>query len=187
MRQIAPAVGWVTTSFVNVYFIGEPGGPWVLVDTGIAPFRPKIRAEAWRRFACKPSAIILTHGHFDHAGSARALAEEWHVPVYCGALELPYLTGRSEYPPADPTVGGYLANASRFFPPGGRDVSPWIHDLPENGVINELPDWRWLATPGHSPGHISLFRESDRVLLAGDAVATANMDSYIGAITNAQT
>ncbi|MDP9291237.1 MAG: MBL fold metallo-hydrolase, partial [Verrucomicrobiota bacterium] len=68
-----------------------------------------------------------------------------------------------------------------------RDVSPWIHDLPENGVINELPDWRWLATPGHSPGHISLFRESDRVLLAGDAMATANMDSYIGAITNAQT
>ena len=49
------------------------------------------------------------------------------------------------------------------------------------------PGWEWLATPGHSPGHISLFRPSDRVLIAGDAFATMNMDSWSGLVTGRQT
>jgi glyoxylase-like metal-dependent hydrolase (beta-lactamase superfamily II) len=47
--------------------------------------------------------------------------------------------------------------------------------------------WERLATPGHSPGHISFFRSSDRVLLAGDAFATMNMDSWSGLISAKRT
>ena len=54
----------------------------------------------------RPAAILLTHGHFDHVGALKTLAEEWDVPVYAHTLELPYLTGRSSYPPPDPSVGG---------------------------------------------------------------------------------
>ncbi len=186
MKEIAPGVAWLPTSFVNAYFVGDPGGAWTLVDTGLPGFGNKVRAEAWRRFNRKPNAIILTHGHFDHAGNALMLANEWQVPIYCHRLELPYLTGRSPYPPPDPTVGGFLAQASRMMPSRGCDLTPWIRELPANGAINELPDWRWVPTPGHSPGHISLFRENDHVLLAGDALATVDMDSYAGALTNQQ-
>ena len=52
-------------------------------------------------------------------------------------------------------------------------------ELPD-GELPGLPGWEWIATPGHSPGHVSFFRSSDRVLLAGDAFATMNMDSWLG-------
>jgi glyoxylase-like metal-dependent hydrolase (beta-lactamase superfamily II) len=49
--------------------------------------------------------------------------------------------------------------------------------LPDDGSLPFLPDWKYIHTPGHSPGHISLFRKRDRVLLAGDAVVTTRQES----------
>jgi glyoxylase-like metal-dependent hydrolase (beta-lactamase superfamily II) len=116
MKEIAPGLACIQTAFVNCYFVGEPLAPWTLVDTGLPGFAGRVRDAAWQRFRRKPRAIVLTHGHFDHAGNALALAEEWRVPVYCAREEMPYLTGRSDYPPPDPTIGGFLAFASRFMP-----------------------------------------------------------------------
>ena len=45
-----------------------------------------------------------------------------------------------------------------------------------------MPEWLWLSTPGHSPGHVSFFRVSDRTLLAGDAFVTVNQESALSAI-----
>ncbi len=187
ITRIAPDVGWLPISFVNVYFIGRPGSPWVLVDTGLPGRADQIADAASARFGSdsRPEAIVLTHGHFDHAGSALALAERWEVPVYAHPLELPYLTGVSSYPPPDPTIGGAIAFLSRFMPSGPRDLGQHVRALTTSNVPG-APDWKWIATPGHSPGHISLFREPDRVLLAGDAFATMNMDSWTGLISARQ-
>lgn len=133
----------------------------------------------------RPEAILLTHGHFDHAGAARQLAEAWDVPIYAHALELPYLTGRSSFPPPDPTIGGAIAFLSRFMPSGAYDFGARVRPLPEKGIPG-MSDWEWIATPGHSPGHVSFFRGSDRVLLAGDAFATMDMDSWTGLVTGEQ-
>jgi hypothetical protein len=51
--------------------------------------------------------------------------------------------------------------------------------------IPEMPGWRWIHTPGHSPGHISLFRDSDRTLIAGDAFVTVKQESFIAVLTQA--
>ena len=187
ITRIAPDVGWLQVSFVNVYFIGRPGGSWVLVDAGLPGRAKQIFAAAEARFGAgaQPEAIILTHGHFDHAGSAAQLAAKWDIPIYAHRLELPYLTKQSAYPPPDPTIGGAMAFLSRFMPSGGYDFSGTARPL----TANELPGvtgWEWLATPGHSPGHISLFRPADRVLLAGDALATMNMDSWSGLVSGHQ-
>ncbi len=191
MDIIAPGVTWVPTSFVNTYLIGEPGGPWALVDTGIPGFGWKIRAAAAERFGqdSRPEAIFLTHGHFDHAGNAQALSDHWDVPIYAHPLEMPYLAGRSDYPPPDPTVGGAIAMLSRVMPHSGYDFGARLRAYvattgqPDaanaEGILPGLDGWRWVFTPGHSPGHVAFFRESDRTLLAGDAIATMNMDSWI--------
>jgi len=76
IARIAPDVGWLPISFVNVYFVGRPGTAWVLVDSGLPGGASQILAAAEARFGSgsRPEAIYLTHVHFDHAGSARKLA-----------------------------------------------------------------------------------------------------------------
>ncbi len=170
--------------FVNAYLVGEPGGDWALVDAGTPGAAAKIRRHAKERFGDRPPrAILLTHGHFDHAGSAADLAEAWNVPVYAHRLELPYLTGRSDYPPQDPGVGGALGVLSRAFPHHGFDLGARVHPLPEDGSVPGLAGWRWIATPGHTAGHVSYLREGDGLLLAGDALATVDQDSALAMIT----
>ncbi len=184
IERIAPDVGWLPISFVNAYFVGHPGGPWAVIDTGLPGRASHIFETAEARFGAdsRPKAIYLTHGHFDHAGSALALAEKWDVPIYAHPMELPYLTGRSDYPPPDPTMGGAIAFLSRFMPYRARDLGQRLRPLPSSDLPG-LEGWEWLSTPGHSPGHVSFFRRSDRVLLAGDAFATMNMDSWSGLVS----
>ena len=173
---VAPGVWRMKDIFVNVYIIQNSDNPsWVLVDTGLKSSLPKIKRmidEVIEPDAV-PSAIIMTHGHFDHRGSLIQLAEEWRVPVYCHHMEMPYLTGKADFPPADPTVGGgMMASMAFVYPKGSIDATAFLKELPEDGTIPELPEWKWIHTPGHSPGHISLFREKDGVLVAGDAIVT---------------
>lgn len=183
----AEDVAFLRLLFVNVVLLGQPGAPgWVLVDAGIGGMAGRIRHAAAERFGegRPPAAIILTHGHFDHVGSAAELAAEWDVPVYAHPLEMPYLDGRSAYPPPDPTVGGgAMAWLSPLYPRGPVDLRPRLHALPEDGGVPGLPGWRWLHTPGHSVGHVSLWREADRTLIAGDAFVTTTSESaYASAV-----
>lgn len=187
ITRIAPDVAWLPVSFVNVYFVGQPGGRWTLIDAGLPGRASQISRAAAARFGAgsRPEAIVLTHGHFDHAGSAWELAQKWDVSIYAHPLEQPYLTGESPYPPPDPTIGGAIAFLSRFMPTRPFDFSGRLRAL-EPGQVPGMADWEWIATPGHAPGHVSLFRSSDRVLLAGDAFATMDMDSWIGLISAKQ-
>ncbi|MEO8438954.1 MAG: MBL fold metallo-hydrolase [Spartobacteria bacterium] len=181
IERIAPDVGWQPISFVNAYLVGHSGGPWALIDTGLPGRSDQVSDAAEARFGAgtRPEAIYLTHGHFDHAGSARVLAEKWDIPIFAHRMELPYLTGRSDYPPPDPTIGGAMAFLSRFMPYRERDLGGHLRELP-SGPLPGLEGWEWMHTPGHSPGHVSFFRRDDQVLLAGDAFATMNMDSWVG-------
>ena len=184
---VARDVVRVPVGFVNAYLVGPAGGPWVLVDTGLPNTAAWVRRAAEARYGTTPpEAVVLTHGHFDHAGNAAALADHWDVPIVAHEAELPFLTGRSDYPPQDPTPGGAIAFLARFFPTAGYDFGDRVEALPADGRVPGLPGWRWLRTPGHTPGHVSLFREADRTLLAGDAVATADLDSWVGVATSAR-
>jgi glyoxylase-like metal-dependent hydrolase (beta-lactamase superfamily II) len=180
LDPFAPGVARVPIAFVNAYLVGEPDGPWALVDTGLPKTAGLTRRAAEERFGpgARPEAVVLTHGHFDHAGSALELAEGWDVPIYAHPLELPYLTGRSDYAPKDPTIPGAISFLSRAFPSSGYDFGRRVRALPDGGAVPGLDGWRWIHTPGHTAGHVSLFREADRVLLAGDAVATMDLDSW---------
>ncbi|KOP64976.1 metallo-beta-lactamase [Bacillus sp. FJAT-18019] len=183
-EEITPDILSLRTVMVNVQMIGTPGmGDWVLIDTGLGNFEGSIVEEAEKRFGKSPVCIVLTHGHFDHVGNVKALADRWSVPVYAYQDELPFLTGKEDYPPGDPSVGGGLmARVAPMYPNKAIDLGSRIQPLPEDGSVPGLPEFKWLPTPGHSPGHISLFRERDRVLVAGDAVITVKQESALAVI-----
>jgi glyoxylase-like metal-dependent hydrolase (beta-lactamase superfamily II) len=184
LNEIAPNVFCFKVSIANVYFIGPPEGPWTLVDTSTPGNAPAIREAAESLYgagAC-PEAILLTHGHMDHAGSALDLANFWDVPVFAHPLELPYLTGRSKYPPLDPTVGGFLAMLGRFVPVLSQDLGGRIKALGAGREAPGLAGWEWHHTPGHAPGHVAFFRRHDGTLLAGDALTTMNLNSMLASV-----
>jgi glyoxylase-like metal-dependent hydrolase (beta-lactamase superfamily II) len=184
---VAPGVWGIRDKIVNVYLVHNPAtNHWVLVDTGLNSTAATIKRVAEQLFfpQVAPSAIVLTHGHFDHTGGVKTLSDEWDVPVYAHYLEAPYLTGRSAYPPPDPTVGGGAFSLFSFlYPRKPMDLEGRLLLLPENGSIPGLDEWKYIHTPGHAPGHISLYRERDGVLLAGDAFVTTRQESLLSVLT----
>lgn len=187
-HELAPDLAWKRLGIVNVAFAGLAGAGdrgWVLVDAGLTGTGGMIRHAAEARFGegARPSAIVMTHGHFDHVGALEELAEAWDAPVYAHPLERPYLDGTASYPPGDPSVGGGLmAWLSRFYPTRPVDVGARLRDLPGDGSVPGMRGWRWLHTPGHSVGHVSLWREADALLVAGDAVVTTRQESAYHAV-----
>ncbi|MEX2362880.1 MAG: MBL fold metallo-hydrolase [Balneolaceae bacterium] len=181
-RQVRNDVYYYTNQIVNIVMIGNPeNGKWVLVDAGMPQSGEEIVSAAAKRFGKgnKPTAILLTHGHFDHVGSLVHLINEWNIPVYAHPMEFNFMTGQQNYPELDTSVeGGLLAKISGFHPKKPVDIERVLHVLPEDGSVPELPYWKWLHTPGHSPGHVSFYREGDRTLISGDAFITVKQDSF---------
>jgi len=186
VQQIADGVYRLRTLMANVYFV-EESDRWVLIDTGVRGYAASIRREAARLFRTRPFAILLTHGHFDRVGNVRTLARRWRVPIYAHPLEIPYLTGRSAYAPPDPSVGGgTLSWLSRFMSRGPINLGQHVQMLPPDGIVPWLEEWQWVPTPGHTPGHVSFYRPSDGVILAGNAVTTTRQESTLDVMTQRQ-
>ncbi|MFC4711347.1 MBL fold metallo-hydrolase [Planococcus dechangensis] len=180
--EIAPDTYCYTTQISNVFLIGNPAvSPnWVLVDAGMPRSAEKILKAAEKRFGQNHQlqSIFLTHGHFDHVGAIIDILEKHPVPVYAHKAEFPYLTGMENYPEPDASVeGGIVAKISKTFPVQAINISEHLVELPADGSVPGLPEWRWLHTPGHTKGHVSFFKELGRVLIAGDAFTTVKQDS----------
>ena len=188
-QEPTPDILLISFRVVNAFLVGDPNNKeegWVLVDTGLENSADFILKSVEKRFGkdSKPQAIIITHGHFDHVGSVKKLIELWNVPVYAHKLEMPYITGEKDYPLPDPTVDeGMVAKMSPSFPHSSIDISSSVKPLPDDGTVPGMLDWKWIQTPGHAEGHVALFREKDRALIAGDAFSTTKQESLTSVIT----
>lgn len=188
-EEIAPDVyrvetGWGITE-ANVYLV-RSGPAWVLIDTAW-PHRGRLIAAAAESLfgaGTRPAAILLTHIHPDHAGSALELARMWDLPVHVHPGELPQASGRYLPEYGNPLDRRVIAPLLRLMPRQSVEARLSRSSLegtargfdPGAGVPG-LPDWQAIPTPGHTPGHVAFFRSRDKVLITGDAVLTVNLNS----------
>ncbi|MDU4697570.1 MAG: MBL fold metallo-hydrolase [Paenibacillus sp.] len=185
--EVLPDLYCHTLQIVNICLVGDPAAQdFILVDAGMPGSANEIVSVTETRYGAgrKPKAILLTHGHFDHVGAVIELIEQWNIPVYAHELEIPYLTGHKSYPEPDPTVeGGMVAKMSALFPNEPINLGKHVQPLPSDGSVPHLAGFRWIHTPGHTPGHVSLFRDKDRTLMAADAFVTVRQDSLYKVLT----
>lgn len=196
-KEIAPGVYCVEVGKgimrSNVYFV-RSGSSWALIDTASANCDRVIQEAAESLFGANtpPAAILLTHDHPDHAGSTLPLARRWGCVVYVHPDELPlvtmdsstYLSTVKKY--ANPLDTWVILPLLRLMPRRRESMlsESSFKDVvrafdPDTGVPG-LPDWEYIPTPGHTPGHVAFFRPGDRVLIAGDAVLAVNLNSLWG-------
>ena len=176
----------------NVYFV-RSGPGWVLIDTAWPHRGQVISAAAESLFGAgtRPAAILLTHIHPDHAGSALELARMWDLPVQVHPRELPLASGRYLPEYGNPLDRWLIAPVLRLMPRRKVEASLSRNSLagtarafdPAAGLPG-LADWQAVSTPGHTPGHVAYFRGKDRVLITGDAVLTVNVNSVRDLLVN---
>lgn len=188
--EVLPDLFQYTVQIVNIHMIGHPTDEeFVLIDAGMPKSADMIQRAVEERFGenSQPKAIILTHGHFDHVGAIIELIERWKVPIYAHELEMPYLTGQKNYPEPDATVeGGLVAKMSPIFPNDPINLGDYVQVLPSDGTIPDLPEFKWIHTPGHTPGQVALFREKDRALIAADTFVTVKQEYLYRVMTQEQ-
>jgi deazaflavin-dependent oxidoreductase (nitroreductase family) len=193
VREIAPGVvcigPWGRTQ-TNVYLV-RGAKDWTLIDTGWAGDADRIEAAAKQvlRADQRPEAIVLTHAHPDHSGAARELADRWSCAVFLHPDELPIARGdfgamREVAGPLDrwvvlPAMRA-MGHRRREAVLAGNTLGDAAHTLRPGEPLPGLPGWEVVATPGHTPGHISLFRAVDGVLIAGDALVNLRLNSVGG-------
>jgi Zn-dependent hydrolases, including glyoxylases len=159
MKELAPGLhlldGRPAYAF-NVYRIGD-----VLIDTAT-----RHAARRILRQASGIGAVVLTHGHVDHQGSAHAICTALGTPLMCGAGDRDAVGSgdvRSLTPPHWSS-----AISARIWAGPGHEVGRVLSDG------DEVAGFTVIETPGHSPGHLSFFRASDRVLVLGDVLFNLN-------------
>ncbi len=156
--------------FVNLYLIDEPDG-LTLIDTGIARSGPKLVLQKISELGRQPGdlkRILITHADPDHTGGAAELKAKTGATVYASAIEKPAIErgGTSRNVAGNAIVKAIFGVMGKLMPtpPVPVDqISVGGQTLPILGGLNVL------ATPGHTPGHLSFYIPSQHTLIAGDA------------------
>src|SRR3954447_13246032 len=154
MNQVAPDVWQIPLlprNGVNAYLIGD-----VIVDAGAKGMGKKVVAAVADH---EIRAHAITHAHGDHLGGSEHVLEALGLPFWVPAGDAAAVeAGRQVV--ADTWLKPAMSLGAKFDPlPIGRRLSEG-DELAAGFVV--------LDTPGHSPGHVSFWRESDRTLLCGD-------------------
>jgi NADPH:quinone reductase-like Zn-dependent oxidoreductase/glyoxylase-like metal-dependent hydrolase (beta-lactamase superfamily II) len=186
--EIADGVHWLRSGrgrwASNVFLVGSRNR-WVLVDAGWPGAERAIVTAAESLFGAgtRPAAIVLTHVHPDHSGGAPQLARRWNVPVWVHPDEMAQAPGKLLEEYANPLDRWVMRPLMGLLPAGTvpeTDLSGIVRPFDPLAPVPGLTGWRWVPTPGHTPGHVALFRENDGVLLTGDAVLTVDLNSVRG-------
>jgi hydroxyacylglutathione hydrolase len=139
----------------NCFLVRSEGADRALiVDPGEEPERILAKLE---ETGAKAEAILVTHCHFDHIGAVAPVAAATGAPVYCPKLERPVLADIMSFVP---------------WPGFGPYESYEADELVEGGETLELAglELEVIATPGHSPGHVTYSVRGEDAIFSGDVL-----------------
>jgi glyoxylase-like metal-dependent hydrolase (beta-lactamase superfamily II) len=151
-------------SAMNLYFLEDEDGV-VQFDAATKGMRKPARAAAEQLGGLK--RVVLGHSHADHRGSAPYMG----VPVFCHPDEVAYAE-------SDPAIPAYQDLSLLPVAPV-RWIYPFLLRRWDGGAVKiagtvsegeEVAGFRVIHFPGHAPGLIGLWRESDRVAIVSDVV-----------------
>jgi glyoxylase-like metal-dependent hydrolase (beta-lactamase superfamily II) len=156
LKHLAPGV-WRLKEFprplINVYLAED-----VLIDAGRRWDKRRIFAELEGR---EISEVALTHVHPDHQGCAKAVCEARGVPLACHEADVDAMEGRRPVA-ASPKPMAQAFGKMWTGPP--RKVDRVLREG------DEVAGFRVVHAPGHAPGEVIFFRDSDRVAICGDVI-----------------
>jgi hydroxyacylglutathione hydrolase len=163
MRELAADVFMLRgmpPNAINVYLLGD-----VLLDAATRQGERRIMRQIAARGL---GAHALTHAHPDHQGSSHAICERLGIPLWCGQGDVPAMETPGGVAGSNPPTWATFVQR-RFWvgPP-----HPVARALVEG---DQVAGFTVLETPGHSPGHVAYWRESDRVLILGDVLNNMNL------------
>jgi hydroxyacylglutathione hydrolase len=156
LKFLAPGVWRLKEAprpLINVYLAED-----VLIDAGRRWDRRRIFSELEGR---EISMVALTHVHPDHQGCAKAVCEARGVPLACHADDVDAMEGRRPVA-ASPKPVAQIFGKMWTGPP--HKVDRVLHEG------DEVAGFRVVHAPGHSPGEVIFFRDSDRVAICGDVI-----------------
>lgn len=135
------------------FFYDEETSECVLVDPGDSAGKIKQYIE---QKGLKPTAILLTHGHFDHILAVKELKESYDVTVYAAEEEKEVLknTGLN--------LSGQMRNAVSL------EADYWLKDGEELDLLGQ--QMRCILTPGHTKGGMCFYFPKAGVLFSGDTL-----------------
>jgi glyoxylase-like metal-dependent hydrolase (beta-lactamase superfamily II) len=172
--EIIPNVHHIPGVMANPYLILDADG-LTLIDTGVPGSAKKILKyiHDLGRAPGDLRRILISHADMDHVGSLAALKAASGARVFASAIEAEAIAAGH---PSRAVRGGGLQKwlfslVGRFFKSQPTQVD---EILSEGEVLPVLGGLRVVSTPGHTPGHISLFAPSVGVLFAGDSLTSQN-------------
>jgi glyoxylase-like metal-dependent hydrolase (beta-lactamase superfamily II) len=159
-----------TNSFLNLTLIVDEQNGNTLVDAGLPDQMEAIStALAEAGIGVRDlRRIIFTHQDLDHVGSGAALVSESGARVLAHAADAPYIEGSLRPLKLSPQM---LEQRPQMRKVLERLEPVAIDEYVEDGTrLDVAGGTRVISTPGHTPGHISLYLERSKVLIAGDAL-----------------
>jgi glyoxylase-like metal-dependent hydrolase (beta-lactamase superfamily II) len=114
-------------------------------------------------------AVLITHAHRDHAGAMHTVAKEAGAPVWGSVEDADALEGKAPEPIPEKHRDHPV---NRLFAGWWKDRHPVARRLTEDDV---LAGFEVIAFPGHTPGMIGLWRESDRTVICADTMRSVNI------------
>ncbi|MCA1054815.1 MBL fold metallo-hydrolase [Rossellomorea aquimaris] len=139
----------------NCYILWDDANRCLIIDPGAEGEKLVSWLDAQN---LKPVAILLTHAHFDHIGAVDTVRNTYHVPVYLHEKEAEWLI--------DPGLNG-----SGLFGMGNIQTAPADHLLSSEKTLSIGGFTLGLfETPGHSPGSLSYYVQSEGIVFAGDTL-----------------
>jgi glyoxylase-like metal-dependent hydrolase (beta-lactamase superfamily II) len=171
--EISPNVHLIPSSIVNVYLIIDPDG-LTLIDTGLAGNAKKVLnyITGLGKQSSDLKRIILTHSDGDHVGALAALKAATGARVFASPIEARAI--EAAHPSRELKMKGVQALLFKYIAGPMFRVKPaHVDELINDGdMLPVLGGLHVVATIGHTPGHISLYAPSARILFAGDSMVS---------------